>query len=107
MIFKGKKVLITGASSGIGEALGFAFNGAGAEVVLVARNEKELHRVQTKLNQNFSSWVYIHDISKYEQADAFALKIINVLNKKFGIIPKSALLNTYKPQAPFTTEGWR
>ena len=100
MIFKGKKVLITGASSGIGEALGFAFNGAGAEVVLVARNEKELHRVQTKLNQNFSSWVYIHDISKYEQADAFALKIINevgpidILVNNAGLSQRSLVYDT-------------
>jgi short-subunit dehydrogenase len=100
MIFKGKKVLITGASSGIGEALAFAFNRTGAEVVLVARNEKELHRVQTKLNQNFSSWVYIYDISKYEQADVFALKIINevgpidILVNNAGLSQRSLVYET-------------
>jgi dehydrogenase/reductase SDR family member 7B len=45
MRFKGKVVWITGASSGIGEALAHAFHGEGAEVILSARREAELQRV--------------------------------------------------------------
>ncbi|NBO66042.1 MAG: SDR family oxidoreductase [Acidobacteria bacterium] len=43
--FSGKVVWITGASSGIGEALVRAFSLEGARVVLSARREDELHRV--------------------------------------------------------------
>ena len=45
----GKTVAITGASSGIGEAAAMRFAAAGAHVVLVARREAELARVQTAI----------------------------------------------------------
>jgi short-subunit dehydrogenase len=47
MDFQGRRAWITGASSGIGEALARAFHDAGAKLVLSARREDELNRVQT------------------------------------------------------------
>lgn len=47
MKFKDRIVWITGASSGIGEALAKAFHHAGAKLILSARREDELRRVQT------------------------------------------------------------
>lgn len=46
--FSGKVVWITGASSGIGEGMAKAFAGAGAKVVLSARNQAELTRVKSE-----------------------------------------------------------
>lgn len=45
--FRGKTVWITGASSGIGEALAYACHSAGARVILSARRMSELERVGT------------------------------------------------------------
>ncbi|MBZ5489754.1 MAG: SDR family oxidoreductase [Acidobacteriia bacterium] len=47
MDFRNRRIWITGASSGIGEALALAFHHAGAKLVLSARREDELKRVQT------------------------------------------------------------
>ncbi len=49
--FKRRVVWITGASSGIGEALVRAFSQAGAKLVLSARNEPELQRVRSECLQ--------------------------------------------------------
>ena len=46
MNFKERKVWITGASSGIGEALAYAFANEGAYLILSARNVLELERVK-------------------------------------------------------------
>jgi dehydrogenase/reductase SDR family member 7B len=44
--FTGQVVWITGASSGIGEALAYAFSVAGARVILSSRRADELERVR-------------------------------------------------------------
>ena len=40
--FKGKTVIVTGASSGIGEATAKEFLSQGAKVILVARSESKM-----------------------------------------------------------------
>ncbi len=47
----GRTVLITGASSGIGEAVAYAVAQRGARVLLVARRAEELERVRHKVEQ--------------------------------------------------------
>jgi uncharacterized protein len=49
MELRGKRVLITGASRGIGESLAHAFAGAGATVALVARNQDALEAIVAQL----------------------------------------------------------
>lgn len=48
MKFHNKTVWITGASSGIGEALVYAFAQEGANIILSARRQSELERVKTE-----------------------------------------------------------
>lgn len=48
---KGKVVIVTGASSGIGKALAYRFNTAGSHLVLAARNQAKLKEIQSDLEQ--------------------------------------------------------
>ena len=64
---EGKTVVVTGASSGIGEATALLFAGAGARVVLVARREEELARVQTAIEaRDGVAFSYTCDLSDRE-----------------------------------------
>jgi NAD(P)-dependent dehydrogenase (short-subunit alcohol dehydrogenase family) len=50
MIFSGRTIAITGGASGIGLAAAEKFAGAGAQVVLLDRNERELAAAAARLN---------------------------------------------------------
>src|SRR5207244_11471418 len=65
-IFKGKFVWITGASSGIGEALARRFAKTGARLILSSRREDELERVAGACSGAESVSVLPLDLSKPE-----------------------------------------
>jgi NADP-dependent 3-hydroxy acid dehydrogenase YdfG len=48
-IFNGKVVIITGASTGIGKECAFEFADNGATVVLAARRENELKKIEEEI----------------------------------------------------------
>ncbi len=58
MSVKGKVIIITGASSGIGAASAQLLAKNGAKVVLVARNESKLQKVMDSINQNGGQAIY-------------------------------------------------
>ncbi len=80
MDLKNKVVWITGASSGIGEALCIKYSNLGAKVVLSSRKKEELTKVEAKCNGE--TLVLTLDLIKQ---DEFPSKVNEVL-KKFGKI---------------------
>ena len=70
-IYKDKKVLITGASTGIGYALAEELNKRGAEVILTARSEDKLHALAEKIKASGGkAHVFIEDLSIQGSAEA-------------------------------------
>src|SRR5260370_22004452 len=67
MSFQDRTVWITGASSGIGEALAEAFHDAGAKLILSARREAELQRVQAKCGGEPNTRILPLDMSQAEE----------------------------------------
>lgn len=63
--FEKKTALITGASSGIGEAFAKALAEKGANLILVARSEKKLKSLASQLNEQFKvdARVIVADLS--------------------------------------------
>lgn len=78
--FKNKRIWITGASSGIGEALAKAFAEHGAQLILSARNEVEINRVSAACLKAGASSVLVQALD-LEQHDRIPSIVESVLNK--------------------------
>jgi dehydrogenase/reductase SDR family protein 7B len=93
--YKDKVVWITGASSGIGEHLAYAFAGEGAKLILSSRNEKELQRVRQNCRDSEEVMALPLDVTNYEaMEDAVQLVLnrfdfINILVNNAGLGQRS------------------
>jgi short-subunit dehydrogenase len=82
MYFNQKVVWITGASSGIGEALVFELAKQGAQLVLSSRNESTLQAVAQKANLSKENYLIIpFDLADTSQADSYVQQIIQKFNR--------------------------
>ncbi|WP_339201523.1 SDR family oxidoreductase [Paenibacillus sp. FSL P2-0322] len=91
-----KVVIITGASSGIGEATAKELASKGAKLVLAARCEARLQKLQEAIQNNGGQAVYkVTDVSSHEQMEEladYALKEfgkIDVMVNNAGVMPLS------------------
>lgn len=82
MDFRNKLVWITGASSGIGEHLAYAFSKAGARLILSSRNEKELARVREGCAREAEVHIVPMDVASLGTIPAIAEEVL----QKFGPI---------------------
>lgn len=93
-----KIVIITGASSGIGEATAKELASKGAKLVLAARREDRLKKLQEEIQNNGGEAIYkVTDVTSHEQMEELAevaLKEfgkIDVLINNAGLMPNSFL----------------
>lgn len=79
---KGKSVVVTGGSKGIGFAAAEAFLKEGAKVAICSRHEEELKEAAEKLSQYGEVYYEAFDVSKAESNYAFAEHV----NDRFGSV---------------------
>ena len=73
----GRTVLVTGASSGIGEATALACAAQGARVVLVARRAEELDRVRTTIvDRGGEASSYVTDLTDLDAIDTLVEDVL-------------------------------
>ncbi|MCM8570182.1 SDR family oxidoreductase [Gramella jeungdoensis] len=103
MSIKGKTVIITGASSGIGEATALKLAKEGANVVLTARREERLKELKSKIDKENAgkALVVAGDVTKKEDFQKVVDKTksefnsIDALVNNAGLMPLSYVKNLH------------
>ncbi len=98
--FKNKIVWITGASSGIGEALVIELNRLGAKLIISSRNREALYKVKNKCQKIVDVHVHPLDLENYtllENKTQEALKIfgkIDIIVHSGGLSQRATAMET-------------
>lgn len=95
---KGKTVLITGASYGIGESLAYALGKTGASLLLVARTAEKLEKIKTEIEAGGAERVTVlpTDLTRPEQIENL-LQILKALPEGIDIVVSNAGKSIRRP----------
>ncbi|MFW6006777.1 MAG: SDR family oxidoreductase [Bacillota bacterium] len=104
---KGKNVLITGSSRGLGFNFAKGFVQAGANVIINGRNEKRVMKAVKELNQfQGKAHGYPFNVAKKEQVD----KNIKLIEKEIGpvdVLINNAGIQKRAPLENLSLENWK
>lgn len=96
--YRGKTVLITGASSGIGEEAAKQLAARGARLLLVARREDELRRVQRAIGAaGGSARVYPCNLAEPAEVDALVARLRQELSGGLDVLVNNAGRSIRRP----------
>lgn len=101
-----KTVIVTGGSKGIGKNIALSFAELGANVIIMGRNEKDLNRTLSELNEfpgkNQAMQVDVNDI-------AYVREVVDSIVHEYGsidILVNNAGVNIAKPALEVTEQDW-
>ncbi|WP_273402402.1 SDR family oxidoreductase [Actinobacillus porcinus] len=101
-----KVVIITGASSGIGEATAYKLAQAGAKLVLGARREDKLQAIVNNIKANGGEAVYrVTDVVKAEDNQALVALAKSAFGKVDAIFLNAGLMPN-SPLSALETDNW-
>ncbi len=87
-------IVITGASSGIGQAIAIACGNRGAKLVLIGRDKGRLEETTTKLNPNCEFKLIIADLATPESVDTIVSAIKEMSVKVSGFVHAAGISTT-------------
>jgi len=102
---KGKRALITGSSSGLGEAIAIMLATEGADVIIHGRDEKRTKSVTDKINQSGGKAEYVMgDLASDEGADSIVKAAL--ANGQVDILINNAGVYHGQPWMDVTPKEW-
>jgi NAD(P)-dependent dehydrogenase (short-subunit alcohol dehydrogenase family) len=107
MKLSGKKVLVTGASKGLGKAMAIALAEAGADVALVSRDAAMLNAVAEEImGRGGRAVVFVADVSDESQVNRVRDEFEARLGGRLHILVNNAGINIRKSVTDFTLAEW-
>ncbi|MGB5327487.1 MAG: SDR family oxidoreductase [Gammaproteobacteria bacterium] len=104
--FSGKRVLITGGTSGMGEATALAFATAGARVVITGRNQQRAGEILERCRESTGSMAFVEgDISVRKACDLIVTEAVGILGG-LDIVVNSAGIIYHATAEETTDEQW-
>jgi NAD(P)-dependent dehydrogenase (short-subunit alcohol dehydrogenase family) len=99
---EGKKILITGASSGIGKQCAISCSQMGAIVILIGRNEEKLIKTMALLSKGDHQY-YVFDVTNYPEIESIVKEAVDKTGKISGFIYSAGIeipmpLNVTQPE---------
>ncbi len=105
---KGKRALITGATKGIGRAIAEEFLGLGAEILIVARNEKEVNdAVAEWQKQGHKAFGCIADVAKGKDRQKVMATVKDVFGDSLDILVNNVGTNIRKQLVDYQEDEYR
>jgi NAD(P)-dependent dehydrogenase (short-subunit alcohol dehydrogenase family) len=106
----GRVIAITGATGGIGRALGLAAAAQGAQLVLMARNERKLRALHAELEQVAPGAALMAPIDLEKAIASDYDRIAAAIEQKYGhldgLVHCAALLGTLTPIEQYDVPTW-
>jgi len=104
---EGKKIVVTGASRGLGKAVAELFSKEGAEVAILARNEKELKGVADNIVKSGGNCIYFPaDVGDYMQVKNVFQEIRRHWDKLDALINNAAVGGPITEVSSVDTQDW-
>jgi len=104
--FRGKRVLVTGGTSGMGESTALAFAASGARVVITGRNRQRADEIIKRGGESTGSMAFVAgDISARKACDLIVAEAVGILGG-LDIVVNSAGIIYHATAEETTDEQW-
>ena len=110
-LLKNRKILITGAGSGIGKAAALTFADHGATVILLGRTISKLEAVYDQIEANKWPQAAIYPLDMAGATEENYQEMAEILKKEFnhldGLLHNAGLLGELKPLSQYDISTWQ